>query len=170
MKAYKFWIDDHFTTPFCKPLCVLKFHWHHITSSFVLILLNWNFKEYTTLWNLKFVFFYEKASAGKAKLSKFYLFAIIVNRFYRNSVVDKAVDQWCPRLRTHVCDNGHHFWTSAYLNCCFFVLNFRLTDLICGDYNFCYTFRRTYSIVCVRRLSNEASEALRNYFLASNCY
>ena len=27
----------------------------------------------------------------------------------KHSVVDNAVDQWCRRLRTHVCDKGQHF-------------------------------------------------------------
>ena len=44
------------------------------------------------------------------------------------------------------------------------MLNFKFTDLIFGDCNFCHKFSLGVSIVCVRRLSNEACESLKNYF------
>ena len=34
----------------------------------------------------------------------------------KHSVIDKAVDQWRPRLWTRVCDEGQHF--EQLLNCC----------------------------------------------------
>jgi len=73
----------------------------------------------------------------------------------KHSVVNKAVDQWRPRLRTCVRAKGQHFeqllnWIVAF-SC--WILDLQMS--VFSDRNF-FTRLGVYVIVFVRRLSNKA--------------
>ena len=89
---------------------------------------------------------------------------ISVRTELKHSVVNKAVDQWRPRLRTHVCDKRQHF--EQPLNNEFLRYRFHFSATVTF-----ITCLGVHSIVFfVRRLSNEWCETLKNYFFASCCY
>jgi len=80
----------------------------------------------------------------------------------KHSVVDKAVNQWHPRLGMHICDKGQHFGHLPNYIFAFscWILNLQISFF--GDCNFCHKFRRKFDYFCetqlkrLRRLSNGA--------------